>query len=446
MTAGSKALPDRIDGWKSIGAHFGRDRTTAIRWARDRDLPVHRIPGGKNATVYALRHELDRWAGSDDRKVERDGDMPEIRQDIGPPRRRWAAASVALLALALGGAAWTARPWMTPIASAEAAALVLPRDPVTADRFQKARDLLADREAASIEGAIDLLQEVTRRDPGYGPGYAALAEALILSREFGTRSDLRAFPAARAAARDAMRLAPSLASAYRVNGFVAYWWDQDFPAARKYFDRAIALTPADATGHFWYGNILADHGDSTDALHHLRQARMMQPGSVPIQTDLAWALWSAGHADEAITAFNDLARRHPDFPVIHDCLAIIRLADGDFAGYVQGQVRVAALRQSETLRKRADRLSQALIDGPAPAEKILLQFALDDRVSGENRTGAWAAFVASSTRNKSSLLAILGEAQARNERWGDAGLIRKIRGQWVDDTHIQAALNRLTNS
>ncbi|RYD63706.1 MAG: hypothetical protein EOP58_10885, partial [Sphingomonadales bacterium] len=59
MSAAARPLPDRIDGWKSIGAYFGRDRTTAIRWARERDLPIHRIPGGKTGTVFALRHELE---------------------------------------------------------------------------------------------------------------------------------------------------------------------------------------------------------------------------------------------------------------------------------------------------------------------------------------------------------------------------------------------------
>lgn len=442
MTAGSKTLPDRIDGWKSIGAHFGRDRTTAIRWARERDLPVHRIPGGKNATVYALRHELDRWAESGHRDV----DMSGTPRAIVLPRRRWVVATATLIAFAVGGAGWAALPWIAPAASSSPATLVLPRDPLTADRFLKGRDLLADRDAASIEGAIAVLRDVTRRDPGYGPGYAALAEALVLSREFGTRDDRQAFPEARAAARDALRLAPSLASAHRVNGFIAYWWEQDFATARAYFDRAIALAPADATGHFWYGNILADHGDSADALRHLRQARTMQPGSVPIQTDLAWALWSAGQDDDAVAAFNDLAQRHPDFAVIHDCLAIIRLAEGDYVGYIQGQARVAALRQSDTLLKRTDALARASTDGPGRTGEMLLQFARADRASGENRTAAWAAFVASSTHDEKSLLTILGEAQARHERWGDAGLVRRIRNRWPDETHIQAALNRLTGS
>ena len=80
------------------------------------------------------------------------------------------------------------------------------------------------------------------------------------------------------AAADTLRLAPTLATAQRVNGFIAYWRDREFAAAQRYFERAIALAPGDATGHFWYGNILADHGDSAPAPGHLRQAQTMMPG------------------------------------------------------------------------------------------------------------------------------------------------------------------------
>jgi hypothetical protein len=54
---------ERLDGWKSIAAYLKRDRTTVIRWTRERGLPVHRLPGGRTGTVYALKHELDRWLG-----------------------------------------------------------------------------------------------------------------------------------------------------------------------------------------------------------------------------------------------------------------------------------------------------------------------------------------------------------------------------------------------
>ena len=60
---GAAAIPNdqRLDGWKAIANFLGRERTTAIRWANGRGLPVHRVPGGRTGTVYALRSELEAW-------------------------------------------------------------------------------------------------------------------------------------------------------------------------------------------------------------------------------------------------------------------------------------------------------------------------------------------------------------------------------------------------
>jgi len=54
-------VEERLNGWKAIGGFLGRDRTTAIRWANERGLPVHRVPGGRTGTVYALQGELQHW-------------------------------------------------------------------------------------------------------------------------------------------------------------------------------------------------------------------------------------------------------------------------------------------------------------------------------------------------------------------------------------------------
>jgi hypothetical protein len=52
----------RLDSWKEIAAHIGRDIRTAIRWEKARGLPVHRVPGkGARDPVFAYRSELDEW-------------------------------------------------------------------------------------------------------------------------------------------------------------------------------------------------------------------------------------------------------------------------------------------------------------------------------------------------------------------------------------------------
>jgi tetratricopeptide (TPR) repeat protein len=434
---------DRIDGWKSIGAYFGRDRTTAIRWARERDMPVRRIPGGKNATVYALRHELDQWAHgvAEVAPAEVEAAVAPLPAPALRKPRRWIgwAAGVALAGGSLGALTLTL-PMRSPAPAATETPVALPASAQAADLFLKGRDLLADRKSESIERAIRLLRDVTRREPGYGPGYAALAEALLLSREFGVRSDSSAFTEARVAVQDALRLAPDLASAHRVMGFIAYWWDRDIATARRLFERAIALAPDDPTGQFWYGNVLADHGESADALRYLNAARMMQPGSVAIQTDLAWARWSSGDRAGALAMLTDLAQRHPDFAVIHDCLSIIHLSEGDYAGYAASLSRFAALRNSPTLRARAEAVRIALTKGRDEVHRVLIAGALADIAAGEVRTHTNAAFIASIARDRGQLHAILQRAAQRQERWGDAGLVRDMQWRWQGDAEILGML------
>jgi TolB-like protein len=52
---------DLLESWKRIATYLRRDIRTLQRWERQRNLPIHRLPGGGKASVYALRTELDAW-------------------------------------------------------------------------------------------------------------------------------------------------------------------------------------------------------------------------------------------------------------------------------------------------------------------------------------------------------------------------------------------------
>lgn len=53
--------PLRLETWKAIAEYLGRDVTTAIRWEREKGLPVRRQLEGKRQTVFALTNEIDDW-------------------------------------------------------------------------------------------------------------------------------------------------------------------------------------------------------------------------------------------------------------------------------------------------------------------------------------------------------------------------------------------------
>jgi Tol biopolymer transport system component len=51
----------RLDSWKEIADYLGRDVRTVSRWEKEKNLPVHRVPGGKRQAVFAFRNEIDAW-------------------------------------------------------------------------------------------------------------------------------------------------------------------------------------------------------------------------------------------------------------------------------------------------------------------------------------------------------------------------------------------------
>jgi hypothetical protein len=80
----------RFDSWKEIAAYLQRDARTVRRWEQDRALPVHRVPGGGRAAVYAYSNEIDEWLQG--RGKNGNGDIStdiDTKQDPGgTPRAR----------------------------------------------------------------------------------------------------------------------------------------------------------------------------------------------------------------------------------------------------------------------------------------------------------------------------------------------------------------------
>src|SRR5581483_9849157 len=51
----------RLESWKEIAKHLGRNTTTARRWEREEGLPVHRQSHKSRSSVYAYPSEIDAW-------------------------------------------------------------------------------------------------------------------------------------------------------------------------------------------------------------------------------------------------------------------------------------------------------------------------------------------------------------------------------------------------
>src|SRR3546814_5564584 len=99
----------------------------------------------------------------------------------------------------------------------------------------------------------------------------------------------------------------------------------------------------------------------------------MEPVSVAIRTDLAWAHWAAVHDALAISQLTDIANRHPNFAVAQDCLAFIAFVQGDYAGYAKHSARFAELKQDPFLIERAQAVTMAIRAGEPALKKEMMR-------------------------------------------------------------------------
>lgn len=447
----------RLDGWKSIAGYFNRDRTTAMRWARDRGMPVHRMPGGKQGSVFAFEQDLAAWALNQGDLTQEAGETaaaapPELPDPVpvvsSPARRVWLPLAIGgVVLLGVGNWAWQGRetpaPVMPPSTTPSPRALEVPRDPAVARDFVAARDAWARRTPADLERAITLYAGVLRRDPGFAPAHAGVAEAWLILREYGRADEATAYRNARRHVAIALKIDPQLPAAHRAMGFIDYWWDSKSASATEHFRHALALDDRDPQTHFWFANMLADIGDDATAQAEYDKARLLDPGSRVIAVEQACSHWQAGRDAMALEQLTALARTAPGDATIQNCLAWAYISQGDIVRFAEALRRRAEARGEPRLLRLAARMDEAVRRDPATAVEVLIGEGRREIAAGERQLRETPAFYASAMGDRPALIQLMTEASDLGEHWPSVPVTRRIAARWPGDRGVQRLLARL---
>ena len=320
---------DRLMGWKAIGNYVGRDARTARRWEAERGLPVHRVPGGGGASVWADSEALRLWLAGD-------GAEPPTTPPIASPTRlslrRWVTAAIAAAIALTALAVWNGRAGRSDPVAARSA----PYGPDKAANaiYQAASYAMNTRSVVGLTDAARQFGELARRHPRNAAAFVGLAETNLLLREFNALPDEVAYRRAVLAAQQALAIRPRSPGGLRSLAFVRYWSDGDSVVAFDLFRRAIAGDPSDAQSYHWYGTALFGEGRFADALAALDRARTLNPGSSAIATDAAYVRYLAGDRAAGIASLKRVTAIDPDFSGAHRYLAAIDLVERDDAGFL----------------------------------------------------------------------------------------------------------------
>lgn len=289
----TKATGLRVVAWRTA-ARFSAHETDAA--AVGKELGVsYVLRGTLRASAGRLRllaQLIDTgsgeyvWSESYDRRI---ADIFDIEQDI-------AAAIVRAFQTQIGAC-------RRPTANPDAYAL-----------YVKGRYHWNKRTDEGLRRAVEHFRAALALDPDFALGYAGLADAYLLLADYSADSPSSVVHCARAAAKKALSIDPTLGEAEASLALVTSLHDWNWEAAGDHYRRALELNPSYVTTYHWYAlDYLALLGRFEEAHHFTEIALQLDPLASPIRESIGYVYLLQRNFERAEAAYRELIDFDPLF-------------------------------------------------------------------------------------------------------------------------------------
>ena len=162
---------------------------------------------------------------------------------------------------------------------------------------------------------IEFFHQALGIAPDYALAYAGMAEAYYATSNIQKRPR-EVMPKAEAAAKKALALDDTLAEAHTSLALVHAFYNWDWSAADREFQRALELNPGYARGHEWYGVYLATTGRVEEGAQELRRARELDPLSLSASFYSMLPFYFARQPDRQMEQIRKVQEMDPNFYMV----------------------------------------------------------------------------------------------------------------------------------
>jgi tetratricopeptide (TPR) repeat protein len=173
--------------------------------------------------------------------------------------------------------------------------------------------------------SIPCFEEAIKEDPHYALAYAGMADSYWFSSFWGNLPPHQTYPKARDAAKKAIEIDDTIGEAHATLASIHTFYDWDWEAAEREFNRAVELAPNSSYARLDYSLYLNLKRRYDEAVIQARKAQELDPLSGICNTHLAHRLWQARRYDEAIEQFQKWLGIEPNDWFSHHHLAQLYL-------------------------------------------------------------------------------------------------------------------------
>jgi TolB-like protein/DNA-binding winged helix-turn-helix (wHTH) protein/Tfp pilus assembly protein PilF len=226
---------------------------------------------------------------------------------------------------------------------------------------------------ADLENAVDYLEEAVAIDPEFAEAYATLGWAYSFLGSYGSRLPDEVYAKAREAALRAMALDANLADARTLYADILTWYDWDFAAAEREYQKTLEIDPLNNLGYALFLSTQERHEEAIDEVERRLEA---EPNDSYVRINAGWRYFHAREFDKAIAA----ASAAPDHLDSKPLLGRSHLAQGDTRQAIE--VFEAAIESDRRTARNVSNLAAAYYRDGRRADADLLLRELEDYATG----------------------------------------------------------------
>jgi len=170
---------------------------------------------------------------------------------------------------------------------------------------------------AETDKAVAYFQQAIDLDLNYPLPYLGLANAylpMVLTSGLPSREVI---PKAKEATLRAVEIDPGNSEGFVILGLISFWYEWDWRAARKNYQRALDLDPKNPEAHFAYALLLSNSGRHERAVAEIKLSRELDPVSLRTNAEEGQIFFFAKDYDNALDRLKQTIDLDPNFWLSH---------------------------------------------------------------------------------------------------------------------------------
>ena len=256
--------------------------------------------------------------------------------------------------------------------------------------YIQGRKLWNTRTREGMRDSIEKFELALAKDPQFALAHVGIADAYNFLVGYGHSPPKISYPKAKEELQKAFALNDNLSEAHASMGWIYFSYDFNWSAAKKSFDKALAINPSNPEARRWLSHLYMTLGEVPKAMNEIEMGINIEPDSAHMHTAKSCYLLSIAQFDRAIETAIEAESKDTQFVSVYKWLGKSYAFKGNFEASLKTYDRGDKIYKDEYELDRA--ITFALMGNEKEAKNIInSELAKKDKkiVSSSNIANAY---------------------------------------------------------